>query len=138
WRSLSPSHFRRLHAPIYGGWKYCGLCRGARTAINRSCPSPRAKNHVIDGRADADNRAQRVPGTGQADSGFHARRRMESIADRGITGNILRTHPIPFGEQAMKILLGADRATKKPIYLPTEALPRHVHMVGYSGSGKTT
>jgi len=38
----------------------------------------------------------------------------------------------------MKIHLGHDRHTQKSILLPTSSLARHLHLVGFSGSGKTT
>ena len=38
----------------------------------------------------------------------------------------------------MNILIGWDRETKKPIYFPLSALERHVHLIGYTGAGKTT
>ncbi len=38
----------------------------------------------------------------------------------------------------MKIHLGKDRTTGKPVLFPLEALDRHMHLIGLTGSGKTT
>jgi len=38
----------------------------------------------------------------------------------------------------MKILIGWDKRAGKPVYFPLSAAPRHTHLVGYTGSGKTT
>lgn len=36
------------------------------------------------------------------------------------------------------ILLGHDRRTGQPIEMPMSAFERHLHFIGYTGSGKTT
>src|SRR5438067_2091459 len=38
----------------------------------------------------------------------------------------------------MNLHLGHDRTTKKPVYLPLQFLDRHLHLVEFTGTGKTT
>ncbi|MFO0935752.1 MAG: DUF87 domain-containing protein [Gemmataceae bacterium] len=38
----------------------------------------------------------------------------------------------------MSIKLGFDRETQKPVYFPPKAFERHLHLIGYTGAGKTT
>lgn len=38
----------------------------------------------------------------------------------------------------MSIRIGVDRDTKRPVYFPPQAFERHLHMIGYTGAGKTT
>ena len=38
----------------------------------------------------------------------------------------------------MNILLGHERGSGAPVSLPLDALRRHLHLIGYSGAGKTT
>lgn len=38
----------------------------------------------------------------------------------------------------MNIHLGTDRETGRPVYFPLKAFERHLHLIGYTGAGKTT
>jgi hypothetical protein len=38
----------------------------------------------------------------------------------------------------MKILIGHEQKSGRPVHLPVAALDRHMHMIGYTGAGKTT
>ncbi len=38
----------------------------------------------------------------------------------------------------MKIHLGTDRETGEKVYFPMKAFERHLHLIGYTGAGKTT
>src|SRR5688572_10756979 len=38
----------------------------------------------------------------------------------------------------MRILLGHERTRRTPVYVPMKALDRHLHLVGFTGTGKTT
>ncbi len=38
----------------------------------------------------------------------------------------------------MKLNLGAERNTQEPVAIPIQALRQHMHLIGYTGTGKTT